>query len=41
MVVELAVEWVHAEAEKLGFIVVVAKFDNAGNDRKTFVVMGC
>jgi hypothetical protein len=29
------------EVVKLGFIVVVAKFDNEGNNRKAFVVMGC
>jgi hypothetical protein len=34
-------EWVCAEVNKLGFIIVVAKLDNVGNGRKVFVIMGC
>jgi hypothetical protein len=33
--------WVYAVAEKLGFIAVVAKSANEGNNRKTYYVMGC
>jgi hypothetical protein len=32
--------WVHGETEKLEFIVIVAKSDNTGNNRKVFVAMG-
>ncbi|MCI34199.1 FAR1-related protein, partial [Trifolium medium] len=34
-------QWFCAEAEMLGFIVVVAKSDNGGNSRKAYVLMGC
>jgi hypothetical protein len=32
-------QWICGEARKLGFVVVVAKSDNGGNNRKTSVVM--
>jgi hypothetical protein len=32
--------WVRGETEKLEFIVIVAKSDNTGNNRKVFVAMG-
>jgi hypothetical protein len=32
-------QWICGEARKLGFVVVVAKSDNGGNNRKTLVVM--
>jgi hypothetical protein len=34
-------QWIYVEAKKLGFIAVVANYDNEGNSRKTCVVMGC
>lgn len=34
-------QWIHVEAGKLGFDVVIRRFDNGSNRRQTFVVMSC
>ncbi|MCH82112.1 FAR1-related protein [Trifolium medium] len=35
------ISWVRDEAYKLGFVVVIAKFDSGWNNRKPFVTLGC
>jgi hypothetical protein len=35
------ISWVRDLAYKLGFVTVIAKSDNDGNDRKGFVTLGC
>jgi hypothetical protein len=34
-------DWIGGLAKKLGFVAVTAKFDNGGNNRKPYIVMGC